>query len=471
MRLVFVSLTAFLVLSAFAQTDKWTLNSLSWQDYSTVTLSWTNAETEEYTYTDAGKVQTAVFKRWNVSLGAYQPKSKIESAYANGRVDSKVYSNFYAVSQTWVDSLKRSYVYDFEGRLSSVQISKFENGLWKPVTRETREYGASGNLTFLVFEEWVPVSQAWQNVEKEEYTYDVSNRILTYTGFVWDFLFDEWIYFDKEEYVYADEGKTVNYVYYEWDEWKAQWVYLFKDYSTYFNNNLNWGYLSYYWDAATLVWVDFTKEIHDLDAAGNVLRYAEYEWDTSTKKWDYYDKEEYVYDSFGNVTQFIDYNKNEPYNLWIENIKEVYTYNTAIEASMLLIPFDEPSINGVYFKSQLLGIVAYTWDASRSSWKNSSKGTFAYDKFVPLGDSPVHDTVPYVVFYPNPAADYLVVEADSSSTPLCLTLTNSHGVEEVGLLSGTPKVRIWVSNIKPGVYIVSVSSSNGKRMIGKLIKK
>ena len=444
------------------QSNKMSLDMMEWEDYESG-ISY-KTEKEEYSYEEPGVVNSAILSLWNANTQDYEYESKITTTYNNGTLASKHYANYNIFTQAWVDSLKRDYSYT-ENKISLMESYLYsEQGTWEKEIKEEYFYDSEGNLSEFNFYEWNTENNDWDNYEKNTYNYDSNNNIIGYTSWVWDFIFDEWIYYDKEEYQYDDVW--TKYKYSEWNELKEEWVPVFKDSSTYSTDGLKYAYLSCYWKNSASAWVNFSKEIHELNYEGRVTLFTEYEWNEITLRWDYYDKEEYQYDSYGNVSLFIDYNKSSEYNVWKESLKETYTYNNDYTLDQLVLPFEEPVINDVYFNTMMVGIHAYDWNPSNSSWQHASDGNFFYETYEPRAISAIQHSINWLV-YPSPFQDQLFIK-DLSGAQVELYDLNGRSVLHENNISGFQCIS--TQKIKPGIYLLKITLPTGLLITRKVMK-
>ncbi|MBN2165299.1 MAG: T9SS type A sorting domain-containing protein [Marinilabiliaceae bacterium] len=438
------------------------LDGMEWKDY--VSSALVNTEKEEYTYNNEGLVTSATLSYWQCLSPTYRYSNRITTNYNNSILDSKIYANY--SESTWIDTLMRKFSFNEKNELTTVEIfSRLSNNeSWKPETKEIYTYNDKGAINELYFYEWNTETNTWDNVEKNLYEYDNSNTLKTFTSWVWDFLLDEWLYFDKEEY--KTEDSWAKYCYFEWNEMNDQWEYVFKDSSIYSTDGLKFSYLSKYWNQALSSWVNFTKELHDLNTDGRILTYTEWEWNNNTQKWDYYDKEIYEYDSYGNITQFIDMDNNDSqFNVWINNLKEVYHYNNLYTAEKLIIPYDEPIINGVYFNTMITLIDAYSWDGS--SWQSASLGSFAYSHFTQTNNRDAK-TDDYLMIYPIPFSDYLLVKGIENSI---IEIFDANGKKCIYEHITSDHHLVLTESLPQGLYLIQVKDSIGKTIVSKAMKK
>ena len=454
-----------IVLSAHtsAQTEKMSLDVMEWEDYESGIPYKT--EKEEYTYQEPGVVNSAVLSLWNKESQSYGFYSKIISKYQNGSLKSKTYSDYDTGSKSWRDSLKREYSYHTNGLISLMESYLYsELGEWEKETKEEYLYDNDGNLIEFDFFEWNAELNDWEAIERNSYGYDSNGNLSGYTSWVWDFIFEEWLYYDKEEYKYED-GWT-KFAYSEWDEMKEEWTPVYKDSSTYSTDGLKYAYLSCYWKKSESAWINFSKEVHELDLNDRVTLYTEYEWNENTLRWDYYDKEEYQYDSYGNVTLFIDYNKSSQYNVWVESLKEVYGYNHNHSVERLVIPFEEPVINDVYFNTMLVNIQVFDWNSSNNSWRPSSDGHFTYNLYQPQTPSAVQRHKSWSA-YPVPFHDRLIIEGlNGAMVNLCdicgKIVIREEKISEYQLIT--------TKKLNAGIYILKITLPSGEYITKKVLK-
>ena len=442
------------------------LNNMEWMDYiSDVPV---NTEIEEYQYDSEGKVVSSVLSLWNQTSQKYQYKYRIITFYNGDWPDTKIYGRYDSKSSLWVDTLKRVYQYTSAGNLEQMLIYSKSSSVevWQPAAKEERFYDAGNNFTLMYFYEWDPDVNAWENVEKNSYTYNSQSYITSYTSWVWDFLFDEWIYYDKEEYRYEDNWNK--FAYYEWNEWLNKWDNIYKDSTTYryTETGLEFALLSCYWDSGRSQWIKFTREKQVLNSDSLITEFTEYEWNENTSRYDYYDHELYTYDNYRNVILFIDEDRKDgQFNEWEGNLKEVYEYDNRYLTEQLIIPWEEPRINDVYFNTMMVSIDAYDWNGSL--WKQASNGVFDYSDFVvSQNNSSSFQAKPIV--YPNPFGDYLIIAPSGEIDDIRVEIFTSTG-QLVKSLNVLNSIYIQTSELPSGLYLIKVKSD--KDHIIKLIKK
>jgi len=87
---------------------------------------------------------------------------------------------------------------------------------------------------------------------------------------------------------------------------------------------------------------------------------------------------------------------------------------------------------------------------------------------IPVG---VNDTpIASVSVYPNPFRDNLVIGNAASVNRI--VITNLIGQQVINLFhNGNQEASISTSTLKPGIYLVTIYTANGKRTVKKVVKE
>lgn len=457
-------------LNLFNATKTIKLDKISWEEYNAASSVWINSEKEEFDYNSDGVSDEVITYIWSLTNGNWIRTDKSSSKFEMNLLVEEVKSQYDALQNMWIDTLKKEYVYNNDLLSTCITYERSSNlQAWTGSMKEELNYDSNGNKTDHLYMVWSKTLNEWENTEQDVYTYDAQNRVITYTSKIWDFLFNEWLNYEKEEYAYGTNPTSENYTYYLWNSYTKNWENNYKDYFEYYNNDLSMGFLSWYWDASQAKWIDLTKEVHEFDANKNLIYFAEYDWNENTVRWDYYDKETYTYDANNNPIMFIDYDRRPLSNQWIEHSKEVYTYNSDIKNADMMLPYSDTKILDFYFKTQLLSTQVYEWNKSTSTWINSAKGTFSYSDFIVSNYTNQIIAEP-IQFYPNPATEAITFSNVESSTISTIEIFNLNGskVLETEHNLNSP---FNLNFLNQGLYVVRIQLDNNQIFTLKLIKQ
>ncbi|MGM9817249.1 MAG: T9SS type A sorting domain-containing protein [Lepagella sp.] len=380
------------------------------------------------------------------------------------------------------------YEYDEDGNLLTylVQIPTSDNTLQnaKRILQEFNEYG----LTLQTFELWNEENQNWFGSERlpsmyTTITYDQKGRTLKETGYQYNFEVQDWVEMNYIESVYTDleNGNTRevrSQVYVDGNVIKNQIVreYNFAGCDTY--------YKEYGIDDSTGQLVPYSERIKEYDeATGTKIINGEnyvFEGETrygSLKQSHIYDEAGYPVESTFWQGKYYSTGEGEP-DEWVNYTHFEYLYERGQELKRMAyqwkddefvsnwgkqtdLDFEIPSSACLYWMNQstdkdyqITAIRDYSSDGTGWTYE---EGTWYYSK--PEQSKVESVEAPRVRIYPNPATDFITVEAMDGS------LVNIYSMQGALMIS-TQEHTIDVSSLLDGIYVVSV---DGKAT--KLIKQ
>lgn len=217
----------------------------------------------------------------------------------------------------------------------------------------------------------------------------------------------------------------------------SNWVKNYKHeytYDSYGNKTLDVYYL---WDSTTSTFVNREKYEYTYDSHGNQILRVDYLWDSTTNTWNsgFRDKYECTYDSYGNRTLDIYFNWNSTTNNWENSKKWENTYDSYGNKTFL---------------------VNYNWDSATNNWIISGTKHYYYSKTKSSAVQSVSDKK--WSLYPNPTTDYIKMNGFEGIALIVIRNINGKAIL-TKQINGNEKIN--VSSLSKGIYIVTVTTSEG----------
>lgn len=396
----------------------------------------------------------------------------------------KIYSLFLVTAITMASFgqvLTSSIVQDYDGL-------NLENS-----SQTEYEYYPNNNLFEEIYTSWDATSSLWDKIGKAIYYYNTNNKVTEFILQSWDESIDDYDNLYRYTYAYNSNGDVKETIDYTWDG--ADWINdsdSDKSVITYNGNKLDYvttysynvagsewvidlesTLTTYTYNANILIeleqkwkgadWIDKNKNIYTYNANGQLIEDVSQEW--IDPNW--VETERTTYDFVnGNMTTETEYSYN---NGWVSDYKTVNTFDPVLLMSNFIHPFNDKTgkdylfgSSNIYYNKILTSNDSYYFG---DTWEDSSRTTFYYDGATAgLSDIDLNK----ISVYPNPTADFVFITENANiATFKILDLVGKTIVQDKLNQSN----KIDVSNLKEGLYILELKTSEGITTYKKVYKK
>lgn len=357
------------------------------------------------------------------------------------------------------------YIFDNSGRILEDYSKYYDDGPGKWILDYKSEY--SYNVLYELATEmsynWDDNGSVWEKSYKYDYTYS-SGNLSEEIGYSWNSSTSQWENSWKTVYNYNLNGDLILITSYNGNG-QGQWVNSWKDEYSYSNNQIS-SMTSYGWDSNSGLWENYYKTEYSYDANGNDTLDIELSWNSGTSQWENSSKTEYSFAANNDLImdKFFDWNSST--STWEVSYKDEYNYNQSFSFSELLMPFYYYE-DIAFFNHMLTDVVFSEYNYGNLQWDIYGKANFYYSQQV-INSVAELENLEFNI-YPNPASDYLVIDARNIANNMEIKLFDITGkaliIKEIK--SGE---KLNISKLKAGIYFYNISI-DGVTRFGKIVKK
>ncbi len=302
----------------------------------------------------------------------------------------------------------------------------------------------------------------------------------------------------KNEYIYEGK-KVIRSINYKFNKSTQEWEVFAKQETAYDGNGNVVSEISFSYEDETGNWIETTKYEYEYDAKGNETVSNLY-YKIGEMEWTLAEKEENTYDANNNITQQLKYAAMPMSELSLDS-KTEYTYNSKghLLTETVYERQDEewvPSSKDEYtYTDDAMeeSSSQYDWDPYSNEWVLEEETKYVYDNektllylLITSHDSEEADVSKMFVYYhtgtittieehagavfsvyPNPVKEYITIENNNRQIDE-ISIYSISG-EKVSVMSKVESGRLNVSELKNGVYFISIKS--GKQIKTQKIVK
>lgn len=341
---------------------------------------------------------------------------------------------------SWNMEFMIEYVYDAQGNLIRDIFSEMDMGVLTPEWKNEYAYNSYNNETEHI--EFLWTGSQWENMRKSVTTYHSDQTVDQEHMFIW--ISGMWHQTLQTSYVYA-AGSLSERIDRAWNgsSWENQSKYVF----AYNSNNKLIELKHQYWNGS--IWVNSYKEEYTYDSNG--FRNAETRMDWTGTSWQNNYKQDRTNDGAGNP--LIETFSTWQNGAWVYEEKSEGTFDTGIPATNIGMAIWVTEL----FNSRVLDIKFF--DYENGAWEVEEDVDFYYSNFIGLDD----ENLTHLKLYPNPFKDVLHIE---SNKPIEVKIYSMLGVVEVAKKSSANHLKVDVSELPAGMYIIQVN----ERAVFKMVK-
>lgn len=365
---------------------------------------------------------------------------------------------------------KKVEVFDTKGNvLQSISYTwiKKDND-WRPNWKQIRSYDDQSRLINGNYYDWDIETKNWVPERKSEQTY--SDTLSIYTCKVWDKESSEWINECGNEYYYDELGNLIFIRQKSWETSINAWII----YSYWEINYDEFG------NDVSIRWYDTLAENYTLfsktetTGEGTNLKIDEtFHWDQISESWELYEVYERHYDEFGNQVSDIRYSLDTLVNEFFISKTGEYEYDENANFTQITsINWDETGAttygwkeNTYYSNSgEIEYKVRYNLDDTGSEWLLDYKKYYYWSDVITEADEAADNNI---LVFPNPTFStiYFLGISDVSAIRL-------HSISGGVIFEGQiPDNRLDLSELKPGMYILSFYDQNKMHFVKRIVKQ
>ncbi|MBI9034868.1 MAG: T9SS type A sorting domain-containing protein [Bacteroidales bacterium] len=311
----------------------------------------------------------------------------------------------------------------------------------------------------------------WYIQDKTEFSYSEDNILSSETSQILDTISNSWIYNTRLDYAYNDQ-ETLSCRYgskYENDEWVKSFKTEF-EYDSYQNLIQEYG-----WSKNGNDWT--LKSKYDVEYNNNhMISYQEL-WGNSLSEGFEGFKEEYSWDDNGNMIELIYSSQSYQDETWSSYRKDSYLYVEDLLQTKTTQKWDETITDWTNIYIELYnysdnGFIIYrkqTWIEENEPWSTVRSSKYYYS---PLDLTSIHEDPIFenIDTYPNPSRGIFKL-SDTFNTSTVITIYNNNGqiVRTMNLNAFQSKINL--SDLKNGIYHMTIRNDQGLRKSKLVIQK
>ncbi len=352
-------------------------------------------------------------------------------------------------TEQWVNIYQSTFSYFDNDTVFEFKVKEWntQTNAWNTDLSYYDKKSEDGKLLEHFTRNWDNDEQYFYAGNKDVYTYD-GNLISTKKSYDWNN--SDWEDFSIDYYYYDSNGNDTLILqkrYIGTDNLRDNW----RTRKTYNSENQLVTELEQMYDSYWDEWINYSKTEYSYQDDGKLKSQYTQRYDTDASDWYDLSRTTYYYNSDG----LLDYKEEMDLQNINNSLKYEYTYNSHLdETSFFLYSYNsknwtlfykaydtyDENYNQTSFYSQTLD----------GTWKNLLKEEYFWHTFTNI-NTPANS---YVKIFPNPATDYLTIDADKI---ISVKIYNNSGQL---VLSSDSKI-VDISSIAQGTYNAVISTEKG----------
>ncbi len=340
---------------------------------------------------------------------------------------------------------------------------------WELTQKNRLTHDARGNITSSTV--YSILAGYTFGTSKYEATYDSNNHETVHTDYTWDMTTSAWVADTKKETTYNANGKETVSMDYTWQSGTSTWNLTGKTEYTYDTSGYLIQEIESKLNTSTSLLENDQKSVFSNDASGRDTLATSYAWNNSTTTWDLSGKIVMTFNTNGEIASVISYQWKSGASVWEGLFKALYSYNGTNLSTLILYMWDKNSSAWVEFaktedsydnNGDITVETTYMWNVN--VWDKKSVATYYYSSATNTGVNNISGESIHI--YPNPVMDLLHINSFTKVTSVSIVDIIGKTVYKKQLATDV----IDVSNLKSGIYFLSVSTGAG-RYTFKFMKK
>ncbi len=386
-----------------------------------------------YDFDENSRKTEELYQTYNASMNTWKNDYKALISYDDfNNIDTTLIQAWDVKQNTWLDSIAEISHWFDSSEVSMYAIKTINEGVWNGI------YGYKNVFNFnedgYVFEDYQyllnPQTQDWENYAFGNYALNDDGTWNEFIGYSWNiyeqewenwlkYTVGEWIVYDRFPFSWYNYASDVKQYWWFGNEWfgNTHWFFSF------INQELN----------------NFTKKAYTCNAPG--------------EPW-------YLSDSALQMN-YPDKRKQRYWHLWRFGPEED-----------MRIHFDD-SIRWYFYKGALRELYRVTVDTATNQWRPAAR--VVYSDFVPFVDisdiEEIQNDTGNLHLIPNPADDSFEIKNNQPITEITLFDMGGKMIRREEDLLHAPTIRIDVTKLPPGTYVVKAKTTHSTWLSNKLVVK
>jgi hypothetical protein len=174
---------------------------------------WENSRRATFNYSGQNLLESIIYIWIN---NAWQPDTKTIGNYNGNLQAESILQTWDNINSIWVNSTKSDYIYDNEGRLTTLTEFLWENNNWVNNEQSNNTYNTNFNLDTIIQLIWDVNTSSWLNKYRTIYTYNNSDLLIEREREEW--INGQWIKRDKKTNNYDVNNRVNESINSEWNE-------------------------------------------------------------------------------------------------------------------------------------------------------------------------------------------------------------------------------------------------------------
>lgn len=374
-------------------------------------------------------------------------------------------------NNSWRNKSKSEHTYSAEGYNTGWTNSRWDtiSNIWKNDSGESYTYDASGKIIQINRYYWNMSSNNLSSIERYDYTYNASGKPLQIICNEWDSFFNAWSLNSKYDFLYDTSalGSSIQQISYGWlgGTWETRYKYE-EIYNT--DNDLIED-AGYFWFSNN--WVERAKTEYEYisNANGSTIQYVQYFWNSDSNIWVYSSNHDRLFDANGNLIQLLSYKQADSINTLKGYYKTDNTFDYNYVAADLISIYNDFNGSAEFMKNKITATTEYSWNSTTNDWEQGSTYIYYYSPQEVTSVREKQNTAA-ASLYPNPATEFFNVALLDNVGKASIELYDTQGRKVLAqAIEGNAKVA--VNELKAGLYFYSISTANGQKQSGKLVKQ
>ncbi|WP_163323936.1 T9SS type A sorting domain-containing protein [Draconibacterium mangrovi] len=363
----------------------------------------------------------------------------------------------------WLISSANYYFFGNEGRLDSVEFQEYVTINYRMFTKKYYTY-EGGLLATEWSKEKFDEYDDWEKVSRLQYSYDSLNSLKQVNTMKWDQFYDRWSTFEILEYNYDSLGNISEEIAYDYDSYEMVKSKKYEIVYAYNEQNLLSDITEYVEGWGEDNFIPDRKLSYDYDGLMNLTTETLYSWDYDLDNWlevtckRHFDQ---ISETLVHEVQVQNWD-----NEWIDaNNTKYFSENAIAPGELENREFIMSFLPMLVYNTQVVDKLEST-SFSGGEWLESGDVTYHFSQSIQVGIN--NETLAELKLFPNPAADYIRVQTPGLHQFECIV----YDIWGRSLIHEniSAEMKLNVSDLKPGYYLIEILESGKKISKGKFIK-
>jgi hypothetical protein len=335
---------------------------------------------------------------------------------------------------------------------------------WTNTQKSLYSYDGNGNITNVIFQDWISASGLWKNSTQFIYTYNTNQTINNSQIKQWDSVGSIWNNWHRDTFTNNSAGKRILVLSERWNALNNNWENTGRGIYTYDTNGYLTNTLNQNWSSS---WNNSVQTIYNNNIDGTINYTIQQIWDNNT--WKNTTKTFYTYTPSGKLAGY-NYQNYSIDSVWITYGRVLFTYDMS---DFLINYIYENYISTSWQPASQVNFTNYSngikdYDISQqwtdSGWVNNYKNTYYYDS---LG-TPNYNYQSTAIIYPNPSSEQISIKTNlKTNENTNYTIVDLNGKFILNGNLRMPETIVDISGLNTGVYFIQIDNQQTFKFIKK----